>query len=357
MVSIIYIRKWVTLYVASAAFGTQRVRVSSGHRSQSEQHGPNRRESVRTQVRILSHRFFYGGVKMSVVEDIRTNWAINDAKRDEGLTTPENVFRYDDIAYGTDKKYQVLDVYKPLNKKKGKLPVIVNIHGGAWVYGDKQLYQYYAMSLCEMGFAVVNMSYRLAPESSFYDQISDINTVLNWMCDNKEKYGLDIENVFAVGDSAGAHLLGIYTCIFTNSEYAKRYDIKLPKGLSINAIALNCGKYFFYDEKTNNYLDDEVVKIVFADENGNIDSSLINLTENIGDEFPPVYIMTCFGDFLKEQAPILVKTLEEKKIPFLYRMYGDRNNELGHVFHCNIKLDIAKKCNEDEARFFRMYIK
>ena len=310
-------------------------------------------ESCRTDFLIKWRRIYM----YKVVEDIRTNWAINDAKRDAGLTTPKTVFRYDNIQYGSDEKYQTLDVYKPINRKKGNLPVIVNIHGGAWVYGDKDLYQYYAMSLCEKGFAVVNMSYRLAPEVSFKDQISDINDVFTWICQNKNKYGLDTENVFAVGDSAGAHLLGIFSCICTNNKYAKKYDIEVSKDFIIRAIALNCGKYFFYEEKTNNYLDDEVVKIVFADEDGKIDTGLINVTENVGENFPPTYVMTCFGDFLKEQGAALVKVLEEKKIPFVYRMYGDKEDELCHIFHCDLKRAMAHICNEDEIRFFGMYIK
>ena len=85
---------------------------------------------------------------------IRIDWAANDAKRDAGLTTPEDIERFDDLTYGiVDPKWQKLDVYRPKNVK-GKLPVILNVHGGGWVYGDKELYQYYCMSLAQHGFAV-----------------------------------------------------------------------------------------------------------------------------------------------------------------------------------------------------------
>lgn len=47
----------------------------------------------------------------------------------------ENILRYDDIPYGTESKWQRLDVYRP-KKVNGKLPVIVSVHGGGWVYGD-----------------------------------------------------------------------------------------------------------------------------------------------------------------------------------------------------------------------------
>lgn len=101
-----------------------------------------------------------------------------------------------------------LDVYRPkATNIEEKLPVIVSVHGGGWVYGDKEGYQYYCMSLAQRGFAVVNFSYRLAPESKFPASIIDTNLVFGWILDHAEEYGFDTENIFAVGDSAGAHML------------------------------------------------------------------------------------------------------------------------------------------------------
>ena len=74
---------------------------------------------------------------MSQASDtMRREWKINDAKRDAGLTTPEDICRYDDLVYGPDPVWNKLDVYRPKNLE-GKLPVIVNVHGGGWIYGDK----------------------------------------------------------------------------------------------------------------------------------------------------------------------------------------------------------------------------
>ena len=97
---------------------------------------------------------------MSQTSDfIRSSWKVSDAERDAGLTTPLDIVRYDDIVYGTDPKWQSLDVYRPKACEDRKLPVIVSVHGGAWVYGDKELYQYYCMDLAQRGFAVVNFTF------------------------------------------------------------------------------------------------------------------------------------------------------------------------------------------------------
>lgn len=95
---------------------------------------------------------------MSQASDtMRREWKINDAKRDAGLTTPEDICRYDDLVYGPDPVWNKLDVYRPKNLE-GKLPVIVNVHGGGWIYGDKELYQFYGMTLAQRKFAVVNFT-------------------------------------------------------------------------------------------------------------------------------------------------------------------------------------------------------
>ena len=91
---------------------------------------------------------------MSIISNlIRSVFKNNDNKRDSGLCTPEDIYRYDDICYGPDQKWNVLDVYRP-KAAEGALPVIISVHGGGWVYGDKERYQYYCMSLAQQGFAV-----------------------------------------------------------------------------------------------------------------------------------------------------------------------------------------------------------
>ena len=81
--------------------------------------------------------------KMSESSDlIRKMFREGDRKRDAGLTTPESIQRYDDILYGTDTDWQILDVYRPKESDGKKLPVIVSIHGGGWVYGDKDCLLY-----------------------------------------------------------------------------------------------------------------------------------------------------------------------------------------------------------------------
>lgn len=296
---------------------------------------------------------------MSVTSDyIRKSFRESDDVRDAGLTTPKEIVRYDNLIYGTDPAWQVLDVYRPASEEGNILPVIVSIHGGGWVYGDKERYQYYCMDLALRGFAVVNFTYRLAPEFQFPASLEDTNLVFAWILEHKKEYGLDTEHIFAVGDSAGAHMLGIYSAICTNTEYASEFSFRVPAGFVPKAIALNCG---VYQISMKHMKPDGLTTLLMADylpEKGSPkELELLNVLEHITEQFPPVFFMTAEGDFLKSETGPLSERLMEKNIPFVYRYYKSAERELQHVFHCNIRLPEAKLCNDEECSFFRGFVK
>lgn len=292
---------------------------------------------------------------------IRTQFTEGDEVRDAGLKIPEDIQRFDNLVYGEDKIWQSLDVYRPkASPVEEKLPVIVSVHGGGWVYGDKDRYQYYCMSLAQRGFAVVNFSYRLAPEAKFPTSVEDTDLVFRWVLDHAAEYGLDTENIFAVGDSAGAHLLGIYLNLSTNQEYAGRFaeywGVHTLQRLKIRAVALNCGQYHFDLESVNEGLTALLMKELLPEGGTTEEMEFLNVDTHVTEKFSPVYLMTAEEDFLKEQAPLLKKALEEKKVPCHYNYYEGTQEKLKHVFHLNMKLEDADRCNDAECDFFRHYM-
>ncbi|MCR5601328.1 MAG: alpha/beta hydrolase [Ruminococcus sp.] len=276
--------------------------------------------------------------------------ARSDAVRDAGLTTPPEIERFDDIQYGNDPKWQVLDVYRP-RAEKGRLPVIVSFHGGGWIYGDKNVYQFYCMDLAMRGFAVVNFSYHLAPRHRFPTQFEDANAVFVWLMENAEKYGFDTENIFGVGDSAGAMGIALYSCILTNSEYAKNYSFTPPAGLKIKGLGLNCGIYSMNDPELVGGIKDFIPKDQFP-----AILPVLNIPDKITSSFPPCYILTGNADFLRNEPDALIKALEKSGVRYGYKLYGDDAHPLGHVFNCNIKSEAAKQANDDECDFLRSLI-
>lgn len=287
------------------------------------------------------------------VEKIRKDFGEGDAKRDAGQKTPEDILRYDDILYGTiDSTWQKLDVYRPKNTTK-KLPVIMSVHGGGWVYGDKEVYQWYCMSLAQRGFAVVNYSYRLAPEYRYPASLEDTSTVAQWIMNQQDKYGFDTKHIFAVGDSAGAHMLTLFATAITNKKADVSFHV--PENFTLQAIALNCGVYNL-NESTRKDMG-AIIQSFLPEKASEKMMQEISPIRSINDQFPPCFIMTCPGDFLNAAPDELVPALKKYGVPFIYRTYGSAKNPLMHVFHCAIRLPEATLCNDEECNFFKEFCK
>ena len=106
-------------------------------------------------------------------------------------------------ASGQDLK---LDVYRPWRDKTARRPVVLNFHGGGWVAGDRESRTLAALPWLQMGFAVVNVQYRLANVALAPAAVEDTLCALQWVGLNAEQYRFDLERVVTTGDSAGGHL-------------------------------------------------------------------------------------------------------------------------------------------------------
>jgi len=286
---------------------------------------------------------------------IRQKFKESDDIRDAGLTTPDSVIRYDDIVYGQDPVWQSLDVYRPKAAGDRTLPVIISVHGGGWVYGDKARYQYYCMELAQRGFAVINFSYRLAPENRFPAALADTNAVFCWALNNCGQYGFDRDNIFAVGDSAGAHMLALYCGILTDPEYASLYPFTPPRDFVPRAVALNCGVYKMLGTMAAGV--NPLIREALPGGGTPEELMMVDALSHVTDSFPPAFIMTAMGDFLKAQAPLMAEKLADRQIPFIYRLYGTAQEPLGHVFHCDIRSAAAKMCNDETCDFFKRMVR
>jgi acetyl esterase/lipase len=114
--------------------------------------------------------------------------------------------KYLDIAYADASVSQKLDIYLP-NNGSGPFPVIVAIHGGAFLMGDKADGQLTPMLAgLDRGYAVVSMNYRLSSEAKFPAQVNDVKAAIRWIRANASKYNLDPNKIVAWGGSAGGYL-------------------------------------------------------------------------------------------------------------------------------------------------------
>jgi acetyl esterase/lipase len=98
----------------------------------------------------------------------------------------------------------LLDIYHPM--QRGRYPVVVQVHGGAWQQGSPHENEDFARRLTAMGYAVVSLDHRRAPEYQWPAQLQDIRAGLAWIRDHSGRYGFDTARVALLGRSSGAQL-------------------------------------------------------------------------------------------------------------------------------------------------------
>ncbi|HPS59155.1 MAG TPA: alpha/beta hydrolase [Spirochaetota bacterium] len=133
-----------------------------------------------------------------------------------------------DISYGADPRNRV-DISLPAGRTL-KTPVIILLHGGAWISGDKSDYNFLREYFSLRGFAVVSVNYRLARVTGkgFDDILEDISKVLILVTENSGSWVYSKDLVFIAGHSAGGHMALLYS--FTRD----------PEGL-IRGVVSFCG--------------------------------------------------------------------------------------------------------------------
>ena len=108
---------------------------------------------------------------------------------------PTGTVVYGNIPYNNDSlKKHLLDIYLP-PEAKGKLPLVIFIHGGGWLSNDKYADMGYmrktVAEIISSGFALASIDYRFSTQAVFPAQIQDCNRAVSFLYDNADKYGFD----------------------------------------------------------------------------------------------------------------------------------------------------------------------
>lgn len=111
-----------------------------------------------------------------------------------------------EISYGDAGKRHLLDIYSPVTEGSQR-PVLLQIHGGAWIMGHKaEQGQPLLHRMAELGWIGVSINYRLAPGHPWPAQIIDVKRAIAWIRSHIEAYGGDPNFIAVTGGSAGGHM-------------------------------------------------------------------------------------------------------------------------------------------------------
>ncbi len=122
-----------------------------------------------------------------------------------GIVEPDVIYG---VAGGIELK---MDIYYP--KQYGtKVPVVIYVHGGAFIGGDKRDITLETMTttLLARGYMVASLHYRLVPQGGIFPfQVEDVKTAMRFLRSNAEKYRININKIGAIGGSSGGYLVNM----------------------------------------------------------------------------------------------------------------------------------------------------
>lgn len=295
-------------------------------------------------------------------------------KSDVLLPKPNFEFNlYNDIEYKNSSLK--LDIYQPKKASKGKSPVVIYIHGGAWDKGDKTMItrnfrEYILKDLINNEFTVISINYTLLNKNTHLDKpLQDTKDAIKWIRENAKKYNLDIANMGIWGGSAGAHiaLLTAYNqeekhSNDENAEFSKlKYVIDFYGPTNLNELFKTEGNrlmldlFKIYSPSRFKTRHDKIIQLTGFDINNQQNEVVKKSTE-----FSPVTYIT------KATVPTLIfhgtedtivnyaqsQLLEEalKKNKITYQLHTVENAK--HTFG-NISLNDAKDISKKTVDFIK----
>lgn len=146
----------------------------------------------------------------------------------------DGVLSYRDVGIAEIPGYRplALDLHLPTSPA-GPVPLIVFIHGGAWILGSRSIFSLVYLGLTEpfadmvrAGFAVASLDYRLSAEAVWPAPLHDIATAMRYLVARADELGIDTSRMALWGESAGGHLAASYA--LRQGDHAALGDVGAP---------------------------------------------------------------------------------------------------------------------------------
>jgi acetyl esterase/lipase len=219
----------------------------------------------------------------------------------------------------------LLDVVLPKAARAGdRRPVLLQVHGGGWIIGDKREQAKPLMThLASKGWICVSANYRLSPKATMPDQIVDVKRAIAWIRSHIEEYGGDPDFLCITGGSAGGHLCSLAALTPNDPRFQPGFE---DVDTTIDGCVPFYGVFDFLDRADDRPLGkmgDVIGPMVFKctpEENPELWDCVSPVTR-VHSEAPPFFVIQGSHDSLvfAEEAVTFVSALREKSVqPVLY---------------------------------------
>jgi acetyl esterase/lipase len=159
----------------------------------------------------------------------------------------EGVRRHSQISYADAGKRNQLDIYHPQEPREGGFPVLLQVHGGAWMIGEKEQQALPLMyHMAQRGWLCVAINYRLSPRAAFPAHIIDVKKAIAWIRENIRDYGGNPDFIAITGGSAGGHLSSLAALTPNRDEWQPGFE---DADTTLQAAVPFYGVYDFLDSQ------------------------------------------------------------------------------------------------------------
>ena len=137
----------------------------------------------------------------------------------------QGVRRHSHISYADAGKRNLLDIYHPQEPREGGFPVLLQVHGGGWMIGEKEQQALPLMyHMAQRGWLCVAINYRLSPKVAFPAHIIDVKKAIAWIREHIGEYGGNPNFIAITGGSAGGHLSSLAALTPNRQEWQPGFE-------------------------------------------------------------------------------------------------------------------------------------
>ena len=220
------------------------------------------------------------------------------------------------ISYGEAGKRNLLDIYQPVNDREGGFPVLLQVHGGAWMIGSKEQQGKPLMfHMSQRGWLCVAINYRLSPKDAFPAHIIDVKKAIAWIRENIAQYGGNPDFIAITGGSAGGHLSALAALTPNRAQWQPGFE---DADTTLQAAVPFYGIYDFLDRfgiRQDMSMDGIIAdKVMQCSKEGNREFwDECSPLAQVSADAPPTYVIQGTHDSLVwvEEARVFVSALQD----------------------------------------------
>ncbi len=258
----------------------------------------------------------------------------NDEANFKNLKHIEGVKSINNIRYLKGKnKYHLFNMYFPESASDlSTLPLMIQIHGGGWIYGDKDLSRFHNAYYASKGMVVLSMSYRLLLRTNLKGIVQDLFHFFNYIEKHEKELNISFKNVLLTGDSAGGHLVLLVNAINQNKDLQELYEVE-PFNIKFKMLNLEHPVPFLkeiFNKKgtriANHFLMNAFFGYFYKNKKLYYNSSLEDFIDK--SKYPFISIVSSSDDSFKDQTIKTYEELKKRGNEVSFKMYQDEP----HVF-------------------------